>query len=256
MNQMAIAQPESSALDIFNFEGHDVRTTSDNGTPWFVATDVSSALDYRIAGDMVRNLDEDEKGTQIVRTPGGDQQMLVINESGLYSAILRSRKPEAKRFKKWVTSVLLPGLRKKEFVHISQAQVPSVNMDFIMRELSDLKSLVVSLTRAPQVTQAAIAAPVQAPSTPGQLSAREIKERGLLSTAKIAHTMGISTSRLNALLEILNLHARKANRHTLTTKGLKFSVNVGVVGTPSGATRTKYLWKPELLDAIPKKYYK
>ena len=80
--------------------------------PWFVATDVAEALEYRNAPDMTRNLDDDEKGTQIVRTLGGDQEMTVINESGLYSAILRSRKPEAKAFKKWVTSEVLPSIRK------------------------------------------------------------------------------------------------------------------------------------------------
>ncbi|QXI03163.1 Bro-N domain-containing protein [Pseudomonas monsensis] len=96
----------------FNFGSQQVRTLLIGEQPWFVAADVSSALEYRIAGDMTRNLDEDEKGTQIVRTPGGDQEMLVINESGLYSAILRSRKTEAKRFKKWVTAEVLPAIRK------------------------------------------------------------------------------------------------------------------------------------------------
>lgn len=96
----------------FRFETCEVRTFLVDDQPWFVAADVSSALEYRIAGDMTRNLDDDEKGTQIVRTPGGSQEMLVINESGLYSAILRSRKAEAKRFKKWVTAEVLPAIRK------------------------------------------------------------------------------------------------------------------------------------------------
>lgn len=96
----------------FCFGEQQVRTLLFDDQPWFVAADVSTALEYRIAGDMTRNLDEDEKGTQIVRTPGGYQEMLVINESGLYSAILRSRKSEAKRFKKWVTSEVLPAIRK------------------------------------------------------------------------------------------------------------------------------------------------
>ncbi|AZC49676.1 BRO-N domain-containing protein [Pseudomonas chlororaphis] len=96
----------------YAFEGNEVRAIMLNGEPWFVAADVSAALQYRIAGDMTRNLDADEKGTQIVRTLGGDQEMLVINEAGLYSAILRSRKAEAKRFKRWVTHEVLPSLRK------------------------------------------------------------------------------------------------------------------------------------------------
>lgn len=106
------AQRRAADILPFNFGSQQVRTLLIGEQPWFVAADVSSALEYRIAGDMTRNLDEDEKGTQIVRTRGGDQEMLVINESGLYSAILRSRKAEAKHFKKWVTCEVLPSIRK------------------------------------------------------------------------------------------------------------------------------------------------
>lgn len=96
----------------FKFEAREVRTLLIDDQPWFVATDVAGALDYLTAKDMTRSLDEDEKGRQIVPTLGGAQEMLVINESGLYSAILRSRKAEAKRFKKWVTAEVLPAIRK------------------------------------------------------------------------------------------------------------------------------------------------
>lgn len=96
----------------FQFEAREVRTLLIDDQPWFVATDVAASLQYLTAKDMARNLDDDEKGRQIVPTLGGDQELLVINESGLYSAILRSRKPEAKRFKKWVTAEVLPAIRK------------------------------------------------------------------------------------------------------------------------------------------------
>jgi len=96
----------------FSFDGAAVRVVLVEGEPWWVAGDVAQALAYGEAKDLTRNLDEDEKGRQIVPTLGGDQEMLVINESGLYSAILRSRKQSAKRFKKWVTAEVLPSIRK------------------------------------------------------------------------------------------------------------------------------------------------
>lgn len=99
----------------FEFESREVRTLLIDDQPWFVASDVALALRYREAKDMTRNLDDDEKGRQIVPTLGGDQTLNVINESGLYSAILRSRKPEAKRFKKWVTAEVLPAIRKQGY---------------------------------------------------------------------------------------------------------------------------------------------
>lgn len=96
----------------FNFGTHTVRVVTQNNQPWFVATDVATTLGYRNAPDASRHLDDDEKGTQIVRTLGGDQKLTVISESGLYALVLRSRKPEARKFAKWVTSEVLPSIRQ------------------------------------------------------------------------------------------------------------------------------------------------
>jgi hypothetical protein len=96
----------------FLFENQSVRIIMIDGEPWWVATDIADIFDYRNASDMARSLDDDEKGTHIMRTLGGDQEVIIINESGLYSVIFGSRKEEAKRFKKWVTSEVLPAIRK------------------------------------------------------------------------------------------------------------------------------------------------
>ena len=99
-------------IQVFDFEDNAVRVVDIDGEPWFVAADVARVLEYRNAPDAVRNLDDDERGTHIVRTPSGDQEMTVINESGLYHLVLVSRKPEAKKFRKWVTAEVLPSIRK------------------------------------------------------------------------------------------------------------------------------------------------
>ncbi len=95
----------------FEFEGQAVRVIDREGDPWFVAADVAKVLEIGRTDDAVRRLDEDEKGADTIRTPGGAQQVTIINESGLYSLILTSRKPAAKRFKKWVTAEVLPSIR-------------------------------------------------------------------------------------------------------------------------------------------------
>lgn len=102
----------ADAVQAFDFNGLTLRALLVEGEPWFIAKDVADVLGYGLTGDMLRNLDEDEKGMQIVHTPGGPQQMATITESGLYSAILRSRKPEAKAFKRWVTHDVLPAIRR------------------------------------------------------------------------------------------------------------------------------------------------
>jgi prophage antirepressor-like protein len=96
----------------FVYEGRDVRIISLNGQPWFVAADVCSVLDISKHRDAVSRLDEDERGSVLVDTPGGQQQMAAISEAGLYSLIMVSRKPEAKAFKRWVTHEVLPEIRK------------------------------------------------------------------------------------------------------------------------------------------------
>ena len=94
--------------------GHDatVRITDQNGEPWFIAKDVCDVLGLTTA-NFPRDLDADEQGVFQLMTPGGMQSSKIINESGLYSPILRSRKEEAKRFKNWVTSEVLPTIRKE-----------------------------------------------------------------------------------------------------------------------------------------------
>ncbi|QGJ94836.1 antirepressor [Mycobacterium phage Blinn1] len=96
----------------------EVRVVSIEGEPWFVAKDVTSVLGFSKAGDAIKYLDDDEKSVIAGRIVGitnplsGRGDISIINESGLYSLILRSRKPQAKAFKKWVTAEVLPTIRK------------------------------------------------------------------------------------------------------------------------------------------------
>lgn len=102
-----------AAMTPFVFEGENVvRALSRLDAPWFVLTDLCKVLDIGNSSDAARRLDDDEKGVDIIDTPGGPQEMVVINESGLYSLVLTSRKPAAKRFKKWVTAEVLPSIRR------------------------------------------------------------------------------------------------------------------------------------------------
>ena len=95
-----------------SFEGRPVRVVDRNGEPWWIARDVCDPLGLDNVSQAVSKLDPDERGIISSDTPSGPQDMLVINESGLYSLILRSRKPEAKRFKRWITHEVLPSIRK------------------------------------------------------------------------------------------------------------------------------------------------
>lgn len=101
-----------SAVEVFQYTDQQVRTVLIDGEPWFVAADVARILGYRMASDMTRRLDPEDRGTRSVRTPSGDQQMTVISEPGLYNAVLGSQVPGARDFKRWVTREVLPAIRK------------------------------------------------------------------------------------------------------------------------------------------------
>lgn len=103
-----------SEVEVFTFNpsNQQIRVETIGGEPWFVAKDVCQALGIENNRNAVARLDDDEKGVSVVRTPSGDQQMSIVNESGLYNLIFQSRKPEAKVFRKWVTGEVLPSIRK------------------------------------------------------------------------------------------------------------------------------------------------
>ncbi len=114
----AAAAPASTSVAHHHFTlpehlGHgQLRTVVREGEPWFVAADVAVVLGIGRTDDAVARLDDDEKGADSIRTPGGEQTMTVINESGLFSLVLTSRKPQAKPFKRWVTHEVLPSISR------------------------------------------------------------------------------------------------------------------------------------------------
>lgn len=101
-----------SNIQIFNYQNNEVRTVELNGEPWFVLKDVCNILGVVNDRNVAARLDEDEKDVCQMDTLGGTQNVTVVSESGLYHVILRSDKPEAKPFRKWVTSEVLPSIRK------------------------------------------------------------------------------------------------------------------------------------------------
>ena len=103
-----------SNLQLFAFEGSQVRALEIKNEPWFVGKDIAEILGYKKARNAIAQHvdDEDKREAPIQGTLGGTQSMTIINESGLYSLILSSKMPNAKKFKHWVTSEVLPTIRK------------------------------------------------------------------------------------------------------------------------------------------------
>jgi prophage antirepressor-like protein len=109
--------------NIFQYQGRAVRVVMKNGDPWFVAKDVCDILEIANSRDAVARLDPDEKGVVLTDTPGGMQEVQAVNEPGLYTLILGSRKPEAKAFKRWITHEVIPAIRKTGAYAVDQNKV-------------------------------------------------------------------------------------------------------------------------------------
>ena len=128
-----------------------------NGAPWFVAADVCECLE--IDRTQTRRLDEDEKGVYSIQTPGGEQDMSIVNEPGLYSLILGSRKPEAKAFKRWITHDVIPSIRKHGGYIAGQEAL--TDMELMAKAL--LVSQKVIAEREARLSEATVALQIAAP---------------------------------------------------------------------------------------------
>lgn len=136
-------------LQIFsNPEFGQVRTVEIDGQPWLVGKDVAVALGYaKPQNAIARHVEaEDQKVAPIQGTPGGEQEMLIINESGLYSLILSSKMPKAKAFKHWVTGEVLPAIRRdgvyqsvKAQQHIEQLEASNARLNTAIQNVSKAK---------------------------------------------------------------------------------------------------------------------
>ena len=108
-------------VQVWNYEGAEVRTVQIDGEPWFVLADICRALELSTPARVAERLEKDEVSqTHTIDRMGREQKTTIINESGLYTVILRSDKPQAKPFRKWVTSVVLPSIRKTGSYSVQQ----------------------------------------------------------------------------------------------------------------------------------------
>lgn len=119
----------------FIFDGTVVvRAVDQDGDPWLVAADVCTALGIQNSRDtLAKSLDEDEKGVETIYTPGGPQAMSIVSESGVYALIFRSNKPEARRFRKWITAEVIPAIRKTGSYTFAQG----AEREFLLRETEE-----------------------------------------------------------------------------------------------------------------------
>lgn len=130
----------STNLQTWSYENSEIRTVEKDGEPWWVLADVCKVLELSSPHKVADRLEADEKGRNLIPTLGGMQEMTTVNESGLYAVILRSDKPQAKPFRRWVTSEVLPSIRKHGAYMTDQTLEQALTSpDFLIQLATQLK---------------------------------------------------------------------------------------------------------------------
>ncbi|MBO3080330.1 phage antirepressor [Mammaliicoccus sciuri] len=200
-------------LQVFDFDSNEVRTVVVNEEPYFVGKDVAEILGYAKARNAIAKHidDEDKKDAPIQGTLGGTQQMTIINESGLYSLIFSSKLDSAKRFKRWVTSEVLPVIRKHGiYATDSVIEQTMKNPDYIITVLTEFKKERESRLVAEQHVQV-----LKPKATYYDLV---LQNKSLLSVSKIAKDYGMSAMRMNKLLHELGVQYKQGDIWLLYAK--------------------------------------
>lgn len=145
----------SKTIVPFQFNTHEIRVVLIGGEPWFVAKDVCEVLEQPNISQVVLRLKSYEKGIHNVDTLGGNQEMAIISESGLYRLVLTSRKPQAEPFQDWVVQDVLPSIRKTGSYSVqSQPQTPKLTANKLALEISrDVREITDNLIDNPRLAQ-------------------------------------------------------------------------------------------------------
>lgn len=234
-------------MEIFNFEDNQVRVIEKHEQAWFVGKDVAEVLGYSQTAQAIRkHVDEEDKGVFEMNTPGGKQQMTIINESGLYSLILSSKLPTAKQFKHWVTSEVLPSIRRHgAYLTDKKLEEVLLNPDTIIKLATELKAeregRLIAEQRVNELTPKA------------SYYDLVLKNESLVTITQIAKDYGMSGREMNAKLHDLKVQYKQGSTWLLYSKyqktGWTHSDTIVVDrtdGTKKAVMQTKWTQKGRL----------
>lgn len=245
-------------LRIFeNEEFGKIRTLIINNEPWFVGKDVAEILGYSNSRDaLVKHVDNEDKGVAKCDTLGGTQELTVINESGLYSMILSSKLPTAKRFKHWVTSEVLPSIRKYGIYELKQKRRKPVDIIFKQNmniaknilenmEIKKEKAFIIAIERTEELTGEDLTAFKK-------LILTTKNRTGYLSISMLSDIMGLPIKDTNNLLENCKFQYRNEKKQwKLTEEGQNYGKEISF--NRNGRNCCQIRWNEHILDFIDDK---
>jgi prophage antirepressor-like protein len=223
------------------FDDHELRIIEKDGEAWFVGKDVADVLGYKRPADAIKQHVEDvDKGVGKIQTPGGNQQMTLVNESGLYSLIMGSKLQDAKKFKRWVTSEVLPSIRKHgAYMTNETIEQALLNPDTLIQLATNLKE---------ERTQRLIAEQrVNELQPKADYYDSILKNKSLMTISIIAKNYGMSATKMNELLHDLGVQYKQSKTWLLygkhQDKGYTHTEMIGVKGSDNLKPSTKWTQK-------------
>ena len=241
----------SNALQVFSYNGNNVRTVERNGDIWFVAKDVCDILEHSNSRMAVQNLDDDEKGVSKVYTPSGEQDMTVISESGVYTLVLRSNKPEAKNFSRWVRKEVLPTIRRTGayFANSEQPALPSGVLDGarLIFEVAGIKDNQLSLA----LDKVYKSYTGKSALDTGEVDLIAPSKSQLLTPTQIGSAFGLNARRVNEILAGAGLQHKINGMWEPLEPGMKFAVMVDAGKKHSNGTPIRQLkWDSSICETF------
>lgn len=242
-------------LTVFRFEGTcEVRTVIKDGEPWFVAKDICDILELTNPTMAIESLDDDERSKYFLGRQG---EVNIINESGLYALVFKSRKPEAKAFRKWVTSEVLPAIRKtgqynKQY---SAPQNPVIDNEFNMREfrvwhefaeLCGLKDNAALISADNTVYRLRGISMLKT----AQIELKNPEQERILTPTQLANHLGLAGPReVNLILAAKGFQVKEMGHWTPTEKGKAFAALLDTGKRHTNGTMIQQLkWKESILS--------
>lgn len=250
--------PSSSPVPaVFSFNSLDVRVVDRDGEPWFVAADVCAALSVGNPSEALKRLDADERTLISIEGASNGLPVNAVNESGLYSLILTSRKPEAKKFKKWVTSEVLPAIRKTGSYSVAPLQHFAVPVE-ANRVFESFHSLAIKIGF--EGNQAVLSANMATRSLTGVDPLQLMGATHLLAgnqnrhftPTELGERYHMTGREMNIALEAAGLQTKHGKQWMPTVKGRAFAVLLDTTKRKGEGTPIQQLkWTADVLDAMP-----
>jgi hypothetical protein len=240
----------------FIYDEKPIRVVTDEqGAPWFVAKDLAEILGHRDAATAVRSVEDDEKGTHLVRTPGGDQELTCVSEAGLYRLMLRSDKPEAKPFQKWVVAEVLPAIRRGG-AYEARPAAPRPRLPLVAAEYRAALALCKMIGIEGNAAKIAADQAVQRMGYQSPLAltgASLVNERQEvpLTPTELGRQVGLSAVAMNRRLADAGMQVRRGDTWEATDQGRPFATLLDIgKKNGSGAPVTQLKWSSSVLRAL------